>query len=143
MPRSPIPPAQDFVPYATAALDLHRELNLSSGSFADLPPSTRGELDALHAHLVSLHALLDAHARRTSALPPARPDLVTAAHRIWQAADVLHAAYHAASRDGVRADAARRRGLPDGAPLLSICQRHQRAIRLARRRMTPTDVARP
>ena len=31
---------------------------------------TRAELDALHAHLVSLHGLLDAHATRTGRLTP-------------------------------------------------------------------------
>lgn len=141
MPRTPTPPVQDFVICATAAIDRHRELNFPS----DLPSSTRAELDALHAHLVSLHALLDAHAFRPGGCSSA-PDnrlVTTAGHRIWQATAALHAAYHSTLRDLHLGGKEHRHGLPEGAPLLTTCQRHQRAAHLARRRMTPTDIARP
>ncbi|MDW4911264.1 DUF6238 family protein, partial [Streptomyces sp. ADMS] len=57
MSRTASPTTQDFVPFATAALDFHRALNVPGGPLV----TTRAELDALHAHLVSLHGLLDAH----------------------------------------------------------------------------------
>jgi hypothetical protein len=133
VPRNPLPTAQDLVPYATAVLGLQVALNLP----ADPPAASRAELDALHAHLVALHALLDAH--HSCRPDPARGShLLAACHRVWQAADAVHTAYHAAPRGEAHLP-----GLPEGAPLLTICQRHQRATRLARRRMTPTDIARP
>lgn len=87
------PTAQDFVPFATAALDFHRALNLPTAPLA----ASRAELDALHEHLVALYELLDAHALRTGSLVPVEGDCLSAARtRIWQAADHIHAAYHAA-----------------------------------------------
>ncbi|MFJ5105389.1 DUF6238 family protein, partial [Streptomyces sp. NPDC088554] len=64
MSRTASSTAQDFVPFATAALDFHRALNIPGGPLV----TTRAELDALHAHLVALHGLLDAHAARTGQL---------------------------------------------------------------------------
>lgn len=108
MSRTPSTPAQDFVPFATAALDFHRALNLPGGPLV----TSRAELDALHAHLVSLYELLDAHAGRVGQLLPAEGDHLRAARtRIWQAADHLHAAYHAApGRTPARCPSARRAG---------------------------------
>ncbi|MGQ4352885.1 DUF6238 family protein [Streptomyces drozdowiczii] len=143
MSRTASPPAQDFVPFATAALDFHRELNIPSGPLV----TSRTELDALHAHLVSLYGLLDAHAARTGHLVAAEGDqLRTARTRIWQAAEHLHAAYHAAPRPGtgeVPEPEACRAGLPEGAPELTVCQRHQRTAHLVRRRTTPADLHAP
>lgn len=143
MSRTPSPTAQDFVPFATAALDFHRALNIPGGPLV----ATRAELDALHSHLVSLHGLLDAHTARTGALLPVEGDQLRAARiRIWQAADHLHAAYHAAPRPGtseVPGREACQAGLPEGAPELTICQRHQRAAHLVRRRTTPADLHTP
>ncbi|MFE6101319.1 DUF6238 family protein [Streptomyces laurentii] len=143
MSRTPSTTAQDFVPFATAALDFHRALNLPGGPLV----ATRAELDALHSHLVSLHGLLDAHAIRTEKIVPAEGDQLRAARtRIWQAAERLHAAYHAAPRPGsgeVPGPEACRAGLPEGAPELTVCQRHQRAARLVRRRTTPADLHTP
>ncbi|MFF4453811.1 DUF6238 family protein [Streptomyces goshikiensis] len=143
MSRTPGTTAQDFVPFATAALDFHRALNLPGGPLV----TTRAELDALHAHLVSLHGLLDAHAARTGQLVPAEGEqLRTARARIWQAAEGLHSAYHAAPRpdsDEVPEPEACRVGMPEGAPELSICQRHQRTAHLVRRRTTPADLHAP
>ncbi|MDX2623080.1 MULTISPECIES: DUF6238 family protein [Streptomyces] len=145
MSRTASPTAQDFVPFATAALDFHRALNIPSGPLV----TSRAELDALHAHLVSLYGLLDAHAARTCQLVAAEGDqLRTARIRIWQAAEHLHAAYHAAPRPGTGElpepePEACRVGLPEGAPELTICQRHQRTARLVRRRTTPVDLHAP
>ncbi|WP_435190986.1 DUF6238 family protein [Streptomyces sp. bgisy126] len=135
--------AQDFVPFATAALDFHRALNLPGGPLV----TTRAELDALHSHLVSLHGLLDAHAARTGRLVPGEGEQLRAARtRIWQAAEHLHTAYHAAPRADsgeVPEPEACRAALPEGAPELSICQRHQRTAHLVRRRTTPADLHAP
>jgi hypothetical protein len=143
MSRTASPTAQDFVPFATAALDFHRALNVPGGPLV----TTRAKLDALHAHLVSLHGLLDAHAARTGQLVPNERDQLSAARtRIWQTADHVHAAYHAAPRPGsgeVPDREACRVGLPEGAPELTICQRHQRTAHLVRRRTTPADLHAP
>lgn len=143
MPRTTTQAPQDFVPYATAALDFHRALNIPTGPLV----AARAELDSLHAHLISLHHLLDAHACRTARLLPFEGEQLQAARtRLWQAADHLHAAYHAAPRPGtgeVPDREACQAGLPEGAPELTICQRHQRAAHLVRRRTTPADLHTP
>ena len=143
MSRTPGPTTQDFVPFATAALDFHRALNIPGGPLV----TSRAELDALHAHLVALHGLLDAHTGRTGQLVPAEGDHLRAARtRIWQAADHVHAAYHAAPRPDsgeVPDREACQTQLPEGAPELTICQRHQRTAHLVRRRTTPADLHAP
>ncbi len=143
MPSTTAPTAQDFVPFATAALDYHRALNIPGGALV----TTRAELDSLHAHLVSLYGLFDAHACRTGSLVPIEGDHLRAVRtRIWQAADHVHAAYHAAPRAGsgeVPDREACQAGLPEGAPELTICQRHQRTAHLVRRRTTPADLHTP
>lgn len=135
--------AQDFVPFATAALDFHRALNVPGG----LLVASRAELDSIHDHLVSLFGLLDAHVMRSGSLVPAEGDQLSAARtRIWQAADHIHAAYHAAPRPGTSEIPDReacRAGLPEGAPELTICQRHQTVARLVRRRTTPAHLHGP
>ncbi|NEA59762.1 hypothetical protein G3I60_37795 [Streptomyces sp. SID13666] len=143
MSRTATPIAQDFVPFATAALDFHRALNVPGGPLV----AARAELDALHAHLVSLHGLLDAHTARTGQLVPIEgAELRVARTRIWQAADHVHAAYHAAPRPAsgeVPDREACQAGVPEGAPELTICQRHQRTAHLVRRRTTPADLHAP
>jgi hypothetical protein len=143
MSRSPAPTVQDFVPFATAALDFHRALNVPGGPLV----TTRAELDALHAHLVALFGLLDAHAARTGTLVRGEGDQLRAARtRIWQAADHLHAAYHVAPRPGsgeLPDREACRAGLPEGTPELTICRRHQHTTCLVRRRTTPADLHAP
>ncbi|MFD5563397.1 DUF6238 family protein [Kitasatospora griseola] len=135
--------AQDFVPYATAAIDFHHALNIPGGPLV----TSRAELDSLHAHLVSLHGLLDAHTRRTAPLLPAEGDHLKAARtRLWQAAEHLHAAYHSSPRPGtgeVPDAGACRSGRPEGAPELTICHRHQDTAQLVRRRTTPADLHSP
>ncbi|WP_441247377.1 DUF6238 family protein [Kitasatospora sp. McL0602] len=143
MPHATTPTAQDFVPYATAAIDFHCALNLPGGALV----AGRGELDSLHAHLVALHGLFDAHTARTAPLIEIEGDHLKAARtRLWQAADHVHAAYHAAPRPGtgeVPTREACRAGLLEGAPQLTICQRHQRAARLVRRQSTPAELHHP
>ena len=143
IPMSQSDPTQDFVPLATAALDLHRLLNLPDGSAA----TDRAELDALHAHLISLHQLLDAHAVRTSSVAAAEGDHLRAVRtRLWQAAEHLHAAFHAAPRPTAgrpSAPEAHRTGPPEGPPRLAVCRRHLRTALRVRRQTTPADLYDP
>jgi hypothetical protein len=144
MPHTPTPsPRQDFVPFATAAVDFHRALNLPAAPLA----ASRAELDSLHEHLLAVYELLDAHTVRTAALAPVEGDhLHAACTRVWQAATDVHAAYHAAPHPGtgtLPAPDACRAGLPEGAPELTVCQRHQAAAHLVRRRTTPADLHTP
>ncbi|GAA1069435.1 DUF6238 family protein [Kitasatospora nipponensis] len=143
MPRTNTPLAEDFLPFATAAVDFHRTLNIPAGPLV----ASRAELDNLHAHLVSLHALLDAHASRTRAPVPMEGEQLRAARtRIWQVADHVHAAYHASPRPGsgeVPDREACQAGLPEGAPELTICQRHQRTAHRVRRQTTLANLHSP
>ncbi|WP_059006615.1 DUF6238 family protein [Streptomyces specialis] len=136
MPSTPSPTELGLMPFATAALDFHRVVTIPGGALV-VP---RAELDAVHAHLVSLLRLLDAHATRAARLAPVEGDHLRAARaRVWQAADHTHAAYHVAPRPA-SSKASARSGLPEGPPELTICQRHQRAAHLMRRRTTPADL---
>ncbi|MGW5200414.1 DUF6238 family protein [Streptomyces spiralis] len=144
MPTEPLPElAPDFVPFATAALDFHRAINMPAAPIA----ASRPELDSLHAHLVALYGLLDAHTARTSSVAAAEGDHLRACRiRLWQAAEHLHAAYHAApqrvtghlpTREACQAR------LPEGAPDLTVCQRHLATAARVRRDHTPADLRDP
>ncbi|WP_405852437.1 DUF6238 family protein [Streptomyces sp. NBC_00090] len=144
MPTEPLSElAPDFVPFATAALDFHRAINMPVAPVA----AGRTELDSLHAHLVALYGLLDAHTARTSPVDAAEGDHLRACRiRLWQAAEHLHAAYHAAphpvtgrlpTREACRAR------LPEGAPDLTVCQRHLATAARVRRSHTPADLRDP
>jgi hypothetical protein len=135
---TPSPPVgQDFVPFATAAL------NLPAAPLA----ASRTELDSLHEHLLAVYGLLDAHAVRTATLAPVEGDhLHTASTRVWQAATEVHAAYHAAPHPGTGTlpdPETCRAGLPEGTPELTVCQRHHATTRTVRRRTTPADLHTP
>ncbi|WDT54135.1 DUF6238 family protein [Streptomyces sp. G7(2002)] len=144
MPTDPLPDlAADFVPFATAALDFHRAINLPAGPTA----AHRTELDALHAHLTALYGLLDTHTTRTTPLAEAEGDHLRACRiRLWQAAEHLHDAYHSAAHPGTgrpRTREACRARLPEGAPELTICQRHLATAAHVRRDHTPADLRDP
>ncbi|GAB3113325.1 DUF6238 family protein [Streptomyces calidiresistens] len=129
--------------YATEAVDFHRALTVPRGPAA----AGRTELDALHAHLLALYHLLDAHTDRTARLAPAEADRLRACRiRLWQAAEHLHAAYHRAphpmtGRPPTR-EACRAR-LPEGAPEHTVCGRHLSTALTVRRDHTPTDLHDP
>ncbi|WP_369265891.1 DUF6238 family protein [Streptomyces harbinensis] len=53
--------------------------------------------------------------------------------RSWQAAEHLHAAFHAAPR----------KGSPEGVPELTVCQRHLRTAVLVRRQTTSGELRDP
>ncbi|MGY1438135.1 DUF6238 family protein [Streptomyces reniochalinae] len=144
MPTAPLPdPASDFVPFATAALDLHRAINLPDAPIA----ASRTELDTLHAHLVALYGLLDAHTTSTAPVAGVEGDHLRACRiRLWQAADHLHAAFHAAPHPDTGRLPAReacRARLPEGAPALTVCQRHLATSARVRRDHTPADLRAP
>ncbi|MFE7318267.1 DUF6238 family protein [Streptomyces sp. NPDC057555] len=144
MTTTPLPDlAKDFVPFATAALDFHRAINLPAGPLA----AHRTELDTLHAHLTALYGLFDAHTARTGTVAEVEGDHLRACRiRLWQAAEHLHDAYHAAPHPSTgrppTRDACRGR-LPEGAPELTICQRHLATAAHVRRDHTPADLRDP
>ncbi|MFD6879816.1 MULTISPECIES: DUF6238 family protein [unclassified Streptomyces] len=87
--------SQAELAYATEALDFHRAITVPAGPVA----ASRTELDGLHRHLLSLYALFDAHTTPAQPLARAEADQLRAARiRIWQAAEHLHGAFHAAPR---------------------------------------------
>ncbi|MGY1435398.1 DUF6238 family protein [Streptomyces reniochalinae] len=144
MPTDPLPDlASDFVPFATAALDFHRAINLPDAPVA----ASRTELDSLHAHLVALYGLLDAHTARTTPVTGVEGDHLRACRiRLWQAADHLHAAFHSAPHPDTGRPPAReacRARLPEGAPELTVCQRHLATSARVRRDHTPADLRDP
>ncbi|PGH49680.1 DUF6238 family protein [Streptomyces sp. Ru87] len=144
MLTEPVPePASDFVPFATAALDFHRAINMPVAPVV----ADRADLDALHAHVVALYGLLDAHTTRTTPVARAEGDHLRACRvRLWQAAEHLHTAFHAAPYSGSgrlpRQEECRSR-LPGGAPDLTVCRRHLTTAAKVRRDHTPTDLRDP
>ncbi|KQV20953.1 MULTISPECIES: DUF6238 family protein [unclassified Kitasatospora] len=130
-----------LIRFATASLAFHSDTELTSDK-----PLTREELDALHEHAVALYLLLDhATARTRPHVPTQGNELHNARIRMWQVSEHLHAAYHAAPRaDGrmpTREACATR--LPEGAPDLTICQRHLKASARIRYFTTPADLHAP
>ncbi|NYI03441.1 DUF6238 family protein [Allostreptomyces psammosilenae] len=136
-------PSSDLLAFAGAAIDFHHTLELPPGPAA----APRDELDALHALVLSLHRLVDAHGARTDPVAPIEAGRLREARtRLWQVADALHAAYHAAPHPTTGRVPSReecRLGLPEGAPELTVCQRHLTAGVRVRRHSTPTDLTRP
>ncbi|MBC2902128.1 DUF6238 family protein [Streptomyces cupreus] len=144
MPTEPLPElAPDFVPFATAALDFHQAINMPVAPIA----AGRAELDSLHAHVVALYGLLEAHTVRTTPVARAEGDHLRACRiRLWQAAEHLHAAFHAAPNPGsgrLPSREACRSRLPEGAPELTVCQRHLATAARVRRDHTPADLHDP
>ncbi|MFD0259077.1 DUF6238 family protein [Kitasatospora indigofera] len=133
----------DLLRFASAAVDVHHHTLLP-----DDEPLSRAALDSLHGHTVALYGLLDTATVRTRAhaVAVAESDqLHTARVRLWQVCDHLHNAYHcAAHADGrmpTREACAAR--LPEGAPELTICQRHAATAARLRQITTPTDLHAP
>jgi hypothetical protein len=102
-------------------------------------------LDVLHAHLTALHQLLD---RLTDNTRPPHPaagrHLATAHTRLWQATAEIHSAFHLlpsnTAAEGAESSACHPERLPEGPPVLTICQRHLAAGHIIRRKTTPTDL---
>ncbi|MDH6111311.1 hypothetical protein P3T36_003335 [Kitasatospora sp. MAP12-15] len=136
--QHPHPTAPDLMRFATSAIEVHHHT-----SVPDDEPASRAELDALHAHVSTLYALLDARTDTTRPVAERAGDHLHAARiRLWQTAEHLHDAYHASARaDGrlpTREACALR--LPEGAPGLTICQRHMATSARVRHVATPADL---
>ncbi|MDX3854924.1 DUF6238 family protein [Streptomyces sp. AK02-01A] len=142
------PPETDSSPYLRAAsAGIRHHTRAYTGKNTDTPPAPadRVHLDALHAHLTTLHQLLD---HLTDATRPPHPaaghHLATAHTRLWQAATEIHSAFHLlpsnTTADSAAASACPPERLPEGPPVLTICQRHLTAGHIIRRKTTPTDL---
>ncbi|MFJ7997503.1 DUF6238 family protein [Streptomyces sp. NPDC096310] len=141
MTTSPRP--SDALPYLRAASAGVRHHTRSVR--ADTMMVDRVHLDVLHAHLTALHQLLDQLAATTRPpYPAAGRNLAAARTRLWQATAAVHDAFHllpAATRDAPAE--CRPERLPEGPPVLTICQRHLAAGHITRRTTTPTDLHSP
>ncbi len=144
MPAPPAPTAA-YLRAATAGLRHHRR---HGTTLAGAP--ARAELDPLHAHLVTLHTLVDQLVERARAdgTPAHTAHLIATRTRLWQAAVHLHDAFHTARRPGSSLpdeDCPVQSGtsLLDPPAVLTLCQRHQSASTTVRRQTTPADLHDP
>jgi hypothetical protein len=97
----------------------------------------------LHHHLTALHQLLDRLAENTRPPHPAAGRHLATAHtRLWQATSEVHSAFHMLPHGTAEAEASacHPERLPEGPPVLTICQRHLAAGHVVRRKTTPTDL---
>ncbi|MEU9155089.1 DUF6238 family protein [Streptomyces sp. NPDC048417] len=142
---SPLRP-DDAYPYLRAASAgiRHHTRSLASPDAAPPQRADRGHLDVLHAHLTALLQILDLLAE--TARPPypaAGRHLATAHTRLWQATSEVHSAFHLLPADTAaeeaEASACHPERLPEGPPVLTICQRHLAAGHVLRHKTTPTD----
>ncbi|MBP5860564.1 DUF6238 family protein [Streptomyces scabiei] len=141
--RTPPDDAHPYLRAASAGVRHHtRAWALSDAN--PLRPADRVHLDVLHAHLTALHQLLDHLAENTQPPhPTAGRHLATAQTRLWQAASEVHSAFHllpSTTAAQAEASACHPERLPEGPPVLTICQRHLAAGHSIRRKTTPTDL---
>ncbi|WP_371679672.1 DUF6238 family protein [Streptomyces sp. NBC_01276] len=133
-------PSGDAHPYlraATAGIRHHSRQTARSPA-----PADRAHLDVLHSHLTGLHLLMDQLAETTRPRHPAAGRHIAAAHlRLWQASTSLHEAFHTLpASESTGADAGCRPDrLPEGPPVLTICQRQLASGHAIRRKTTPAD----
>ncbi|AUH40517.1 DUF6238 family protein [Streptomyces sp. CMB-StM0423] len=142
------PPPDDAYPYLRAASAGIRHHTRAQKHTDPAPPAGRPHLDVLHAHLTTVHQLLDHLAETTRPGHPAAGRRLAAAHtRLWQAAAELHDAFHLlpshTAADDTEARTCRPERLPEGPPVLTICQRHLAAGHSIRRKTTPADHRQP
>ncbi|MFE4017988.1 DUF6238 family protein [Streptomyces sp. NPDC059101] len=106
----------------------------------------RVHLDVVHAHLTALHQLLDHLAEATRPPHPAAGRHLATAHtRLWQSAAAVHDAFHLlpAVHETAPDTECHPERLPEGPPVLTICQRHLAASHAVRRKTTPSDLNTP
>ncbi|MFK4547232.1 hypothetical protein RKD29_006828 [Streptomyces tendae] len=133
----------DAHPYLRAAsAGIRHHARALAPSDADPPrPVDRLHLDVLHAHLAALLQLLDRLADHTRLPHPAAGRHLATAHTgVWQATTEVHAAFHllpGTPQADAETSSCR---LPEGPPVLTICQRHLAAAHVVRRKTTPTDL---
>ncbi|MFE0680556.1 DUF6238 family protein [Streptomyces sp. NPDC058961] len=137
-------PADDAYPYLRAASAGVRHHTRALARPTPATPADRLHLDVLHAHLTTLHQLLDQLAQTTRPPHPAAGRHLATAHtRLWQATSEVHSAFHLLpnnSTEEVEAGTCHPERLPEGPPALTICQRHLTAGHIIRRKTTPTDL---
>ncbi|MFE4546676.1 DUF6238 family protein [Streptomyces sp. NPDC056785] len=142
---SPSPPPNAH-PYLRAANTgvRHHTRALTPSDAASSPAADRQHLDVLHAHLAALLHLLDRLAESTRPPHPAAGRHLATAHtRLWQATSDVHNAFHMLPADtaaDAETSACRPDRLPEGPPVLTICQRHLAAGHVVRRKTTPSDL---
>ncbi|MET8127441.1 DUF6238 family protein [Streptomyces sp. NPDC005231] len=136
----------DAHPYLRAASAgvRHHTRPLAPSAMNPPRPGDRPHLDVLHAHLAALLQLLDRLADSTRPPHPAAGRHLATAHtRLWQATSEVHAAFHLLPSTTVavaEASNCHPEQLPEGPPVLTICQRHLSAGHVVRRKTTPTDL---
>ncbi|MEI5100920.1 DUF6238 family protein [Streptomyces sp. PmtG] len=142
---SPVGDAHPYLRAASAGVRHHTRTLTTEAAAAPLP-ADRTHLDVLHAHLITLHRLLDqVHTGTQPPHPAAARHLATARTRVWQATAAVHDAFHLlpADRENAPATHCQPERLPEGPPWLTICQRHLAAGHLARRTSTAADLNSP
>ncbi|MEU9189214.1 DUF6238 family protein [Streptomyces sp. NPDC048484] len=139
-------PPDDAHPYLRAAsAGVRHHTRALTPSAANPPrPGDRLHLDVLHAHLAALLQLLDRLADSTRPPHPAAGRHLATAHtHLWQATSEVHAAFHLLPGNTVadaEASTCHPEQLPEGPPVLTICQRHLAAGHSIRRKTTPADL---
>ncbi|MFD9817476.1 DUF6238 family protein [Streptomyces violascens] len=142
------PPLADAHPYLRAASAgvRHHTRALATPAPATPVPADRCHLDVLHGHLTALHQLLDHLAETTRPPHPAASRHLATAHtRLWQSAAAVHDAFHLlpAMHASATDTECHPEQLPEGPPVLTICQRHLAAGHVIRRKTTPSDLNTP
>ncbi|WP_414169094.1 DUF6238 family protein [Streptoverticillium reticulum] len=145
---SPRPADTESYPYLRAATAgiRHHTRTLATADTPAPAPADRLHLDVLHAHLTALHQLLDRLAEATRPPHPAAGRHLATAHaRLWQATAAAHDAFHTLppTPHSTADTECRPERLPEGPPVLTICQRHLAAGHTIRRKTTPTDLNTP
>ncbi|NEB09798.1 hypothetical protein G3I32_13145 [Streptomyces coelicoflavus] len=141
-------PVGDAYPYLRAASAgiRHHARALASRTQHPASAADRVQLDVLHAHVTAVHQLLDQLAEATRpAHPAAGRQLATAYTRLWQATAAVHDAFHLlpVAEETAASTECHPERLPEGPPVLTICQRHLAAGHVVRRRTTPADLNAP
>ncbi|MGW5679871.1 DUF6238 family protein [Streptomyces sp. NPDC003860] len=133
--------ASPYLRAATAGL-CHHAHALTAEQPTAPRAADRAHLDTLHAHLTALHQLLDQCAEQIRPPHPTAGRHLAAAHtRIWQATAEVHDAFHTLpASPGVPGSDCEPKALPEGPPVLTICQRHLAAGHTIRRKTTPADL---
>ncbi|MEU4486666.1 DUF6238 family protein [Streptomyces purpurascens] len=142
-PRTPPGDAHPYLRAASAGVRHHTRALVPPDATSPRPAG-RQHLDVLHAHLTALLQLLGRLAGDTRPPHPAAGRHLATAHtRLWQAASEVHSAFHLLPTDTAaegETSTCRPERLPEGPPVLTICQRHLAAGHSIRHKTTPTDL---
>ncbi|MCM2579693.1 DUF6238 family protein [Streptomyces meridianus] len=138
------PRPDDAHPYLRAATAGIRHHTHARSTSALPAPVDRAHLDVLHAHLVALNRLLNQLAETARPPHPSAGRHLAAAHtRLWQASAEVHTTFHLLPTAAADAAECHPERLPEGPPVLTICQRHLAVGHTVRRKTTPADLNRP